>query len=72
MTAWGVRRDEHLVRALAAAGRPAGDVVQQARVLLNQADGLLREARYGPARAGRGAVRAAQRSSPRRPVGGGA
>ena len=51
-TTTGVRRDAHLAEALAAAER-AGDVVIEARVLLNQADCLLREARYPQALARR-------------------
>ncbi len=64
LTVLGVRRDEHLVAALAAAER-AGDVVQQARVLVNQADHLLREARYPQALAvASRAVRAADLGAP--------
>ena len=64
LTVFGVRRDEHLVAALAAAER-AGDVVQQARVLVNQADHLLREARYPQALAvASRAVRAADLGAP--------
>ncbi|MFD0742749.1 tetratricopeptide repeat protein [Phytohabitans flavus] len=60
----GVRRDEHLARALAAAER-AGDVVRQARVLANQADCLLRDARYPQAlRVAVQAVRAAEVGGP--------
>ena len=46
--AGGIRRDEHLAQALAAAER-SNDVLAQARVLTNQVDGLLRETRYRPA-----------------------
>ncbi|WP_173154181.1 tetratricopeptide repeat protein [Phytohabitans suffuscus] len=60
----GVRRDEHLARSLTAAER-AGDVVRQARVLANQADGLLRDARYPQAlRVAARAVRAAEVGGP--------
>ncbi|WP_345510072.1 tetratricopeptide repeat protein [Phytohabitans houttuyneae] len=60
----GVRRDEHLARALAAAER-AGDVVRQARLLANQADCLLRDARYPQAlRVAARAVRAAEVGGP--------
>lgn len=60
----GVRRDEHLARALTAAER-AGDVVRQARVLANQADCLLRDARYPQAlRVAARAVRAAEVGGP--------
>jgi DNA-binding SARP family transcriptional activator len=48
LAATGVRRDAHLAEALAAAVR-AGDVVLQARALVNQADCRLREANYPPA-----------------------
>ncbi|WP_345541952.1 tetratricopeptide repeat protein, partial [Phytohabitans rumicis] len=64
MIAIGVRREEHLAEALAAAER-AGDVVQQARVLANQADCLLRAARYPQAlRASARAVRTAEAGAP--------
>jgi DNA-binding SARP family transcriptional activator len=60
----GERRDGHLAAALAAAER-AGDVIQQARVLVNQADRLLREARYPQALAvAERAVRTAQAGGP--------
>ncbi|MGN9909401.1 tetratricopeptide repeat protein [Phytohabitans sp. LJ34] len=60
----GVRRDEHLARALAAAER-AGDLVRQARILANQADCLLRDARYPQAlRVAARAVRAAEVGGP--------
>jgi DNA-binding SARP family transcriptional activator/ATP/maltotriose-dependent transcriptional regulator MalT len=60
----GVRRDEHLARALTAAER-AGDVVRQARVLANQADCLLRGARYPQAlRVAAQAVHAAEVGGP--------
>lgn len=60
----GVRRDEHLARALTAAER-AGDVVRQARILANQADCLLRDARYPQAlRVAARAVRAAEVGGP--------
>ncbi|CCH18702.1 BTAD domain-containing putative transcriptional regulator [Micromonospora lupini] len=60
----GTRRDAHLADALAAAER-AGDLVQQARVLVNQAHCLLREARYPPALgAAVRAVRAAELAGP--------
>lgn len=63
-TAIGVRRDEHLAKALAAAER-GGDVVQQARILANQADCLLREARYPQAlEVATRAVRAAELGAP--------
>ena len=66
LTSSGTRRDGHLAEALAAAER-AGDLVQQARVLVNQAHCLLREARYpvgaGHRRAGR------PRGGTRRPAG---
>jgi DNA-binding SARP family transcriptional activator/ATP/maltotriose-dependent transcriptional regulator MalT len=60
----GGRRDRHLADALAAAER-AGDLALLTRVLLNQAEGLLREARYGRALdvASR-AVRAAEAGGP--------
>ncbi|MEN3358801.1 MAG: hypothetical protein V7637_2783 [Mycobacteriales bacterium] len=45
VTAVGACQDDHLALALAAAER-AGDVVQAARALVNQTDGLLRAARY--------------------------
>jgi DNA-binding SARP family transcriptional activator/tetratricopeptide (TPR) repeat protein len=63
-TTTGVRRDAHLADALAAAER-AGDVVIEARILLNQADCLLREASYPRALdvAAR-AVRAAEAGAP--------
>jgi DNA-binding SARP family transcriptional activator/tetratricopeptide (TPR) repeat protein len=61
-TAAGVRRDEHLAEALAAAER-ANDVLAQARILTNQVDGLLRQARYPQALdLARQAVRAAERA----------
>ncbi|MGC4814349.1 BTAD domain-containing putative transcriptional regulator [Micromonospora sp. DT228] len=64
LTSSGVRRDGHLAEALAAAER-AGDLVQQARVLVNQAHCLLREARYPPALATAArAVRAAELAGP--------
>ena len=60
----GTRRDTHLTQAAAAADR-AGDVVQLARVLVNQADALLRDARYDRAvDVAVGAVRAAERGGP--------
>ena len=60
----GTELDGHLARALEAAGR-AGDVVQQARVLNNQADRLLREADYPRALAvAEHAVRTAERGAP--------
>ncbi|MEN3305488.1 MAG: hypothetical protein V7603_1690 [Micromonosporaceae bacterium] len=60
----GARRDKHLADALAVSAR-AGDAALLTRVLLNQAEGLLREARYGRARdvAAR-AVRAAEAGGP--------
>jgi DNA-binding SARP family transcriptional activator/tetratricopeptide (TPR) repeat protein len=62
-TAGGARRDEHLARALAAAER-ANDVIAQARILTNQVDGLLRQARYPQALdLARRAVYAAERGS---------
>ncbi|WP_371408955.1 tetratricopeptide repeat protein [Micromonospora zamorensis] len=64
LTSSGTRRDEHLAEALAAAER-AGDLVQQARVLVNQAHCLLREARYPSALATAvRAVRAAELAGP--------
>lgn len=64
LTAVGARRDEHLADALAAAER-AGDLVQAARVLVNQAGGLLRQARYAAAAdAAARAVRAAEAGGP--------
>jgi DNA-binding SARP family transcriptional activator len=48
LTSYGARRDVHLAEALAAAER-AGDSMTMSRVLTNQADGLLREARYAQA-----------------------
>jgi DNA-binding SARP family transcriptional activator len=60
----GARRHEHLARSLAAARR-LGDVVTEARVLVNQADLLLIEARYRDAmEVARSAVSAAERGSP--------
>ena len=60
----GTRRETHLAQAGAAAER-AGDVVQLARVLVNQADALLREARYQQAvEASDRAVRVAERGAP--------
>ena len=62
-TAAGARRDEHLAEALAAAER-ANDVIAQARILTNQVDGLLRQARYPQALdLARRAVSAAERAS---------
>jgi DNA-binding SARP family transcriptional activator len=60
----GARRERHLADALAAAER-AGDVVLLARVLVNRADGLLRDARYAEALdvAARG-LRAAELAGP--------
>ncbi len=64
LTSVGVHRDEHLAAALAAAER-AGDVIQEARVLVNQADCLLRDARYPQALAvAARAVRTAERGAP--------
>ncbi|MFF0155052.1 BTAD domain-containing putative transcriptional regulator [Micromonospora sp. NPDC005203] len=64
LTSSGVRRDGHLAEALTAAER-AGDLVQQARVLVNQAHCLLREARYPSALATAvRAVRAAELAGP--------
>lgn len=64
LTAAGARRDEHLAQALSAAER-ARDLVLQARILTNQVDGLLRQARYPQAvdLADR-AVRAAEQGPP--------
>jgi DNA-binding SARP family transcriptional activator len=64
VTAVGARQDDHLAFALAAAER-AGDVVQAARVLVNQTDGLLRAAHYPQALAtATRAVTAAERGGP--------
>ncbi|MEV4641198.1 BTAD domain-containing putative transcriptional regulator [Actinoplanes sp. NPDC049548] len=64
VTASGVRRHEHLAAGLAAAER-AGDLVQQTRILVNQSDLLLREARYAEAlTAAARAVRSAGGSPP--------
>lgn len=64
LTSSGTRRDGHLAEALAAAER-AGDLVQEARVLVNQAHCLLREARYPSALATAvRAVRAAELAGP--------
>ncbi|RAO55430.1 hypothetical protein LUPAC06_04154 [Micromonospora saelicesensis] len=64
LTSSGTRRDGHLAEALAAAER-AGDLVQQARVLVNQAHCLLREACYPSALATAvRAVRAAELAGP--------
>ncbi|WCN78640.1 tetratricopeptide repeat protein [Micromonospora sp. LH3U1] len=64
LTSSGTRRDGHLAEALAAAER-AGDLVQQARVLVNQAHCLLREARYPSALATAvRAVRSAELAGP--------
>jgi DNA-binding SARP family transcriptional activator len=64
MASFGARRDEHLAEALAAAER-VGDIVTMTRVLVNQADLLLLQARYGQALdlAAR-AVRVAERGCP--------
>ena len=59
LTTAGATRERHLRLALDAA-TAAADVVQLARVLVNQADGLLDEARYAPALA---AAQAAQRAA---------
>lgn len=60
----GRNRDLHLARARAASER-AGDVLQLARVLVNQADASIREARFGEAvELSVRAVRAAERGSP--------
>jgi len=60
----GTRRDTHLTQAAAAAER-AGDLVQLARVLVNQADALLRDAQYDRAvDVAVRAVRAAERGGP--------
>jgi DNA-binding SARP family transcriptional activator len=64
LAATGERREAHLRRAHEAADR-AGDVVALARILVNQADGLLEDARYGPAlEVAVRALRAAQRGAP--------
>jgi DNA-binding SARP family transcriptional activator len=64
LTEVGTRRDERLASALAAAER-ADDVVQQARILTNQADCRLREARYPQAlEVAVRAVRAAELGGP--------
>ncbi|GIE32683.1 transcriptional activator [Actinoplanes italicus] len=63
-TSVGARREEHLVEALSTAER-AADVVQLARVLVNQVVGLLRQARYSSALdIALQAVRAAELGSP--------
>jgi DNA-binding SARP family transcriptional activator/ATP/maltotriose-dependent transcriptional regulator MalT len=64
ITADGVGRSIHLRRALAAAER-CGDVVTEVRILANQADVLLREARYPQALAAADrAIRAAEQAGP--------
>lgn len=64
LSAVGVRRDEHLTRALERARR-AGDIVQETRILVNKADLLLRHARYPLALAvAERAVRTAEAGSP--------
>ncbi len=64
ITADGVGRSIHLGRALAAAER-CGDVVLEVRILANQADVLLREARYPQALAAADrAIRAAEQAGP--------
>jgi DNA-binding SARP family transcriptional activator len=64
VTAVGAAQDDHLAVALAAAER-AGDVVQAARALVNQTDGLLRDARYPQALdAATRALRAAEIGGP--------
>ncbi|WP_433796675.1 tetratricopeptide repeat protein [Actinoplanes sp. CA-252034] len=60
----GARRDEHLAAALEAAQR-AGDVVTVVRVLVNRAEGLIRDARYPEAlRVAARAVATAEHSCP--------
>ncbi len=64
LSATGASREDHLRRAQVAA-ESAGDVAQLARVLVNQVDELLEEARYPEALVvGRRALRAAERGSP--------
>ena len=64
LSAVGVRRDEHLTRALDRARR-AGDIVQETRILVNKADLLLRHARYPLALAmAERAVRTAEAGGP--------
>ncbi len=64
LAATGERREAHLRRAHEAADR-AGDVVALSRILVNQADGLLEDARYAPAlEVGVRALRAAQQGAP--------
>ncbi|CUR58984.1 hypothetical protein NOCA2550033 [metagenome] len=64
LTATGARRENHLAAGLQAAGR-AGDLVLEARVLLNQADSLLARADFTrAAEVGRRALETAERACP--------
>lgn len=64
LTTRGEQREAYLRRAYEAAER-AGDVVQLARILVNQADGLLDDARYATALdVAQRALRAAEQGAP--------